>query len=137
MPENKKAVGCFIEFDNKILILHRVENCYQGGQWGLVGGKMEKDETTEQTIIREIKEEIGFDASNENLELLGKYVTSYPDQDWDFFVYRIKLNNIIDIELDPSEHTEYAWRSPEECFKMENLMEGARVLLEKLEYIKK
>ena len=93
MSENRKAVGCFIEFNNKILILHRVENVYQGGKWGLVGGKIEANETTEQAIIREIKEETGFDASSENLELLGKYITSYPDQDWDFFVYRIKLNN--------------------------------------------
>ncbi len=31
------------------------------GQWGIVGGGMEPDETVEETVTREIKEEVGLD----------------------------------------------------------------------------
>lgn len=132
----ESASGCFIEWENKILILHRPPTKDRGSEWGLVAGKIDSGESREQALLREIKEETGFDASHEKLEFLGTYVLSYPDADWEFHTYRIKLEKSFTPRLDPTESTEYRWVTSEECFAMPDLMSGLYVLLQECGYIK-
>ncbi|MFA6272276.1 MAG: NUDIX hydrolase [Patescibacteria group bacterium] len=134
--EKQKAAGCFIEYSNKFLILYRPKTQHQNNEWGLVGGKIDSGESSKQALIRKIREEIGFDASNENLEFLGNFMLQYPDGDWDFFTYRIKLKQPITLQLDPIGCLDYKWVTPEECFSMTNLMQGLYVLLKEIGYIK-
>lgn len=49
--------GAFIEKDGKILFQRRTDN----GQWGLIGGLVEMNETYEQAALREIREETGLE----------------------------------------------------------------------------
>ena len=53
---------CYLEKDNKYLMLHRIkkQNDINHGKWIGVGGKLEKDETLEQCLYREVKEETGL-----------------------------------------------------------------------------
>jgi len=53
---------CYIEKDNKFLMLHRTkkENDLNEGKWIGVGGKFEKGETPEECLLREVKEETGL-----------------------------------------------------------------------------
>jgi 8-oxo-dGTP pyrophosphatase MutT (NUDIX family) len=52
------AAACILTNDNnEILLQHRGDDHF----WGLPGGIMEMDETPEQTCIREVKEETGYD----------------------------------------------------------------------------
>ena len=46
--------------DNELLLLHRTGKVGED-TWGLPGGKMEKNETFEECIIREAKEEVNLD----------------------------------------------------------------------------
>ncbi len=55
-PHFQIAAG-IIFHKNKILIARRPENGLLGGLWEFPGGKQEKDETLEQTVVREVKEE--------------------------------------------------------------------------------
>lgn len=68
---------CYIESDNKILLLHRIkkENDVHEGKWIGVGGKIEKGETPEECIKREVKEETGLTIKNPTL----KGVMTFPD----------------------------------------------------------
>lgn len=134
--EKQRAVGCFIEYSNKFLILYRPQTQHQSNEWGLVGGKIDSGESPVQALTREIMEEIGFDASNENPEFLGNFILKYPYGDWDFFAYRIKLKQPITLQLDTTECLDYKWVTPEECFSMTNLMQGLYVLLKEIGYIK-
>ena len=53
---------CYLEKENKYLMLHRTkkENDINKNKWLGVGGKLEKGETPEQCLIREVKEESGI-----------------------------------------------------------------------------
>ena len=53
-----------IEYKNKILITKRLNKNFLPGLWEFPGGKIEKNETAFQTIIREVKEETNLTVSN-------------------------------------------------------------------------
>ena len=55
------VVACaLVDVDRRVLIAQRPEGGSMGGLWEFPGGKMEPGETPEQTIIRELKEELGI-----------------------------------------------------------------------------
>ncbi|WP_145519797.1 (deoxy)nucleoside triphosphate pyrophosphohydrolase [Staphylococcus warneri] len=57
------VVGAVIYSDNKILCAQRSENMSLPLLWEFPGGKIEKGETEEEALIREIKEEMKCDIS--------------------------------------------------------------------------
>lgn len=58
----KLTTLCYIEKDNRYLMLHRVkkENDVNRDKWIGVGGKLEEQETPEECLLREVKEETGL-----------------------------------------------------------------------------
>ncbi|MCX7912517.1 MAG: (deoxy)nucleoside triphosphate pyrophosphohydrolase [Dehalococcoidales bacterium] len=55
----RRVVCAILEKAGKVLIARRREN--EGGMWEFPGGAVKKDESPEQAIAREIKEELGID----------------------------------------------------------------------------
>ncbi len=53
---------CYIENDGRYLMLHRTkkQNDLNHAKWIGVGGKFEKDESPEECLLREVKEETGY-----------------------------------------------------------------------------
>ena len=53
---------CYIEKDNKYLMLHRIKkkNDVNEGKWIGVGGHVEYQESPEECLVREVKEETGL-----------------------------------------------------------------------------
>ena len=53
---------CYIENDGKYLMLHRnvKENDVNEGKWIGVGGHFEADESPEECLLREVREETGY-----------------------------------------------------------------------------
>ena len=56
-----EVVAGIIYKDNKFLIAQRNLNKAQGGLWEFPGGKVEKNESYERALKREIKEELNAD----------------------------------------------------------------------------
>ncbi len=59
------AVG-LIKRNNKIYISKRADDLHQGGKWEFPGGKREVNETIEQTLTRELSEEIGIQVTQQS-----------------------------------------------------------------------
>jgi len=69
--------AAIIERDGKILIAQRPGNKSQGLKWEFPGGKVEPDETAEESLRREIREELDIDI--EVKALLGENIYEYPN----------------------------------------------------------
>lgn len=80
------------------------------GHWGLVGGKVEKDETPIQALGREIIEEIGAVASNKIIPL--EHFTS-DNANFEYHTYLVSVDKEFVPELN-HEHRGYAWTSIED-----------------------
>lgn len=53
--------------DGKVLLAKRSEGLSEAGKWCLLGGFMNRDETTAECVVREVKEESGWDVENPRL----------------------------------------------------------------------
>lgn len=64
-PRNVTVV-CYLEKEDKILMLHRTkkENDVNHGKWIGVGGHVEAGESPEECVVREVKEETGYTLEN-------------------------------------------------------------------------
>jgi 8-oxo-dGTP diphosphatase len=59
MPRLLLVAACaLVDSDNRVLIAQRPEGKAMAGLWEFPGGKVEHGETPEQTIIRELQEEL-------------------------------------------------------------------------------
>jgi len=55
------VVDTLVIDESKILLVKRAPNLLNGGKYGLIGGFVDRDETTKQAVIREAREETGYD----------------------------------------------------------------------------
>jgi 8-oxo-dGTP diphosphatase len=55
------VVAAIIRRNENILITQRFDNVHLPGLWEFPGGKVEPGERPEETVIRELKEELGID----------------------------------------------------------------------------
>lgn len=88
----------------RFLLLKRTQEKTQG-QWGLVGGKKEEqDSNTIDTLTREIKEELGVNLKIEKIIPLD----FYNNNDFNYGTYIIIVKNEFVPTLN-QEHSSYAW----------------------------
>ncbi len=112
-----KTVICYLEKGDKVLMLYRnkKENDLNGGKYIGVGGHIEKGETIEDAVIREVKEETNLDIVR--LDYFGKvmfYIDDYTEEMYVFTsseftgelsecdegtLYWVDKNKILDLPL--------------------------------------
>lgn len=115
-----KAVACVYEYDEKILLLHRVRD----DKWGVVGGKVEPaDSSFLDALMRESEEEVGFSAGKDDYTLIGSQN--------DCLIYHSKLHSKPVITLN-KEHTKYVFVEPTSAPDL-NLSEGLELVIKKLQ----
>jgi 8-oxo-dGTP diphosphatase len=72
------AVGVIINSRQEILMAKRAEHLHQGGLWEFPGGKVEKNETVQEALYRELHEELGIAVETANPFI--KVFHDYPDK---------------------------------------------------------
>ena len=100
--------------EGKILIAQRNFMKSQGGLWEFPGGKIEQNETREQAIIREIKEEMDIDIQVERY--INEKVFNYPDKSINLIALECKK---ISGEIKLIEHEDVKWVKKNDLRKFE------------------
>lgn len=137
-PDERIAVSIIYIENNEGKFLIQKTSQEKGGLYSSTGGHIDHGENAKEAIIRETKEEIGIDISNDNVIDLGFICVDFPVR----FMFYLKKNiNINEISLDKSEVESIHYFSLDELNKIikEGKMNKGHVLvLEKvLEYKKK
>lgn len=97
---NQKGSAAFITHKGKILLFLRddIQTIVDPNKWDLIGGHQDENETSEQTLIREIKEEIMIDIQEiehftEIIDEWGKPVSLFFVELSDHQVNNLKLGD--------------------------------------------
>jgi 8-oxo-dGTP diphosphatase len=106
-----EVVAAVIQHQNKILAVQRgpAQYAYISEKWEFPGGKMEAEETEEQTIIREIREELDM-----QIAVKAKLLTvehTYPDFHLTMHAYLCETKQSEPIL---TEHLAFRWLSMDE-----------------------
>lgn len=78
LPYRIGVKAILLDNDNNILLLQ--EAPYKANEWGFPGGGSEQDETPEQTIIRELKEELTTDKFKILFKSAYTFNYDWPDE---------------------------------------------------------
>ena len=81
----RKAVRSYLIKDNKVVVTKYNQGNKKEGYYDIPGGKIEEGENSEQTAIREMKEETGLKVKN--LKYKGNMIIEYPNRIFDFDVF--------------------------------------------------
>lgn len=126
----KLTTLCYIEKDNKYLMLHRVKkvNDENHDKWIGVGGKFEPGESPEACLLREIKEETGL--------TLKKYdfrgIVTFVSDEWGTEYMHLFTATEYEGEVCTCDEGELVWVPKADIEKL-NLWEGDKVFFRLLE----
>jgi 8-oxo-dGTP diphosphatase len=109
LSEIIKVTAAILVKDNKIIIAKRGPNDRLANKWEFPGGKIEIDETPEQCLKREMKEE--FDIVVSVGEYLGSSIFHYDHMSIELMAYRTYWENG---EIDLKDHDDFNWVSLEQ-----------------------
>lgn len=112
------VVTCFLQAEDKFLVLQRAREDIQYGLWGIPGGKLQDGEEPRIGMTRELYEETGIHFSASNLILMNSAI-SHTDCDGEYGLYLFyAITKNKKIILNPSEHLAFKWVSLDEFIKL-------------------
>lgn len=85
-----QVVAALIWEQNKFMICQRPANKTRAFEWEFVGGKVEKNETLQQALVRECRQEIGVDIEVGSVFMEVDHV--YPDITIHLTLFNASLN---------------------------------------------
>lgn len=75
------------------MLARRGPNSSGAGQWEFPGGKIEPDETNEQALIREIKEELSFDLTGFSFKFVAENTHDYGNRKIQIILYFVEIDH--------------------------------------------
>jgi 8-oxo-dGTP diphosphatase len=114
-----EIVSLIIEHNGQILLLHRHPHKSQGNKWGVPAGKVEANETLEESLAREVYEETGLKNVNEKgTRFFNTVFVEHPEHTFIYHMYHLELPTLPNIVINPDEHQSFKWVTPIEALKM-------------------
>lgn len=126
----KLTTLCYIEKDDKYLMLHRVKkvNDENHDKWIGVGGKFEPGESPEDCLLREVKEETGLTLTKYSLRGIVTFVSDEYGTEYMHLFTATEYEG----SLQSCEEGELVW-VPKTDIEQLNLWEGDKVFFQLLE----
>lgn len=120
---------CYIEQDGNYLMLHRTkkENDQSHDKWLGIGGKFEKDESPDECILREVKEETGLTLTSYQLRGVMTFVSDIWETEYMFIYTADRFEG----ELTECSEGDLQWIKKTEVMNLK-LWEGDKIFLKKL-----
>ena len=103
-PPLLQVTAAVISRGRHVLLAKRPPGGLLGGLWEFPGGKQKENETLEETLSREIREELNLEV--EIGDLLGRYQHAYTHYKINLHAYRCRL---VSEDLQLNYHTDLAW----------------------------
>ena len=121
---------CYIEQNGKYLMLHRVkkEHDINKDKWIGIGGHFEKDESPEECLYREVKEETGCTLEHADLRGIVTFVSGDGVTEYMFLYTAFGLIG----KLAECDEGDLEWVEKEKLFDLE-LWEGDKIFLKLLD----
>lgn len=110
------VAAALVDEEGRVLVTQRPPGKSMAGKWEFPGGKVEAQETPEQALIRELKEELDIDVTHNCLAPLSFASHTYDDFHllMPLFVCR-KWQGVVR----PTEGQAMQWVKPVQLFKLE------------------
>lgn len=123
---------CYIERDDKYLMLHRVskKKDISKDKWLGVGGHFEKDESPEECMQREILEETGYDIPKEELKFRG--LVTFVSGRGDYELMSLFTTSAPNTEPKDCDEGKLEWIKKSDVYGL-NLWEGDKIFFKLLE----
>ncbi len=123
-----EVASCFLEMDGRLLLLEESLEKLEKGKWGVPAGKIEPNETPEDSARRELFEETGILVEHDSqIQSFGALYIRKPKMDYTFHLFKIHLTSLPNVHLS-TEHQNYKWASLEDIEKIP-LMAAAKEVL--------
>lgn len=121
---------CYIENEGKYLMLHRTKkkNDINKDKWLGIGGKFEENESPEECIIREVKEETGLTL----ISLKLRCVVTYVSTNWETEYMYVFTSNDFTGELIDCNEGDLQWIQKDKVTEL-NTWEGDKIFVEKIQ----
>ncbi|MEK7533304.1 MAG: NUDIX hydrolase [Patescibacteria group bacterium] len=102
------VVHAIVEQDGKLLLVKRSQKISEGSKWSLPSGFMDRDETAAQSVLRELKEETGWEGGQPTLFFI-KTDPNRPHEDRQNVSFHFLVTPVRKVGDKDWESTEVAW----------------------------
>ncbi len=132
-PTNEVSTCCIV-CNEQILLLKRNNSGTAGGKWCMPGGKLEKNETPMQAVIREVTEETGIILLPEEVNFFQTICIRAlaPQKDYVLHLFKAVFPNTQPSQYNVvlnQEHTDFLWANLISAKEL-NLVAGSNEILD-------
>lgn len=102
------VVHAIVENDGKLLLVKRSPELSEGGKWSLPSGFLDMDETVSEAVLRELREETGWEGEVASLFII-KSDPNRPHEDRQNVSFHFLVTPLKKVGGHDSESTAVAW----------------------------
>lgn len=133
MKEIKLTTLCYIERDNKYLMMHRTKkkNDINEDKWIGVGGHFEIGESPEECLLREVREETGYELRNFKFRGIVTFIFEKFGKEIAEYMHLFSAKNVAGEPIECNEGV-FEWVDKNKVYDL-SLWEGDKIFLKLLE----
>lgn len=123
----RQTTLCYLDDGERYLMLHRVKKAHDAshGKWIGVGGKCEADESPDECMLREVKEETGLTVERWQYRGIVTFISDTWDNEYMHLFTADRWEGCLSPDCDEGE---LAWIDKQDLMSL-NLWEGDKIFL--------